>query len=146
MQQTQSRDEQRYKHTLDAAITIYRTEGWRAFFRGLFPSLLGITHVAIQFPLYEFLKGWASEYILSVPQIIILTWPMAPFRRRRARKTNSIPDPWLFITGEDDGVDRDVSPRGVADTITDVSASEGGICRHTWPCAWRDSHGEDHHT
>lgn len=58
---TQSRDEQRYKHTLDAAITIYRTEGWRAFFRGLFPSLLGITHVAVQFPLYEALKKWASN-------------------------------------------------------------------------------------
>ncbi|EKM49526.1 uncharacterized protein PHACADRAFT_214085 [Phanerochaete carnosa HHB-10118-sp] len=58
---TQSREEVRYKHTLDAALTIYRTEGWRAFFRGLFPSLLGIAHVAVQFPLYEFLKGWTSD-------------------------------------------------------------------------------------
>lgn len=41
--------------------TIFRTEGWRAFFRGLFPSLLGITHVAVQFPLYEYLKRWSSE-------------------------------------------------------------------------------------
>ncbi|GJF00275.1 mitochondrial carrier [Phanerochaete sordida] len=57
---TQSREEQRYKHTLDAALTIYRTEGGRAFFRGLFPSLLGITHVAVQFPFYEFLKTYAS--------------------------------------------------------------------------------------
>lgn len=60
--QTQSREERRYKHTLDAALTIYRNEGWRAFFRGLFPSLLGITHVAVQFPLYEYLKGWASKH------------------------------------------------------------------------------------
>lgn len=58
---TQPRDEPRYRHTLDAAATIYRTEGWRAFFRGLFPSLLGIAHVAVQFPLYEFLKRWASN-------------------------------------------------------------------------------------
>lgn len=42
--------------------TIYRTEGVPAFFRGLLPSLLGITHVAVQFPLYEFLKQWASAY------------------------------------------------------------------------------------
>ncbi|KAI9465410.1 mitochondrial NAD transporter [Lactarius psammicola] len=43
---TQSRSETRYRHTLDAAITIYRSEGIRAFYRGLLPSLLGITHVA----------------------------------------------------------------------------------------------------
>ncbi|EDR13164.1 mitochondrial NAD transporter [Laccaria bicolor S238N-H82] len=50
----------RYRHTLDAAITIYRTEGLRAFYRGLVPSLLGIMHVAVQFPLYEHLKLYAQ--------------------------------------------------------------------------------------
>lgn len=53
---TQTRDEIRYKHTLDAALTIWRTEGVAAFYRGLLPSLLGILHVAVQFPLYEQLK------------------------------------------------------------------------------------------
>ncbi|KAJ4481955.1 mitochondrial NAD transporter [Lentinula aciculospora] len=57
---TQSRDEVRYRHTLDAALTIYRSEGIRAFYRGLLPSLLGIAHVAVQFPLYEQLKIWAQ--------------------------------------------------------------------------------------
>ncbi|KAF9049455.1 mitochondrial carrier [Hymenopellis radicata] len=56
---TQSREEVRYKHTVDAALTIYRTEGLPAFYRGLLPSLLGIAHVAVQFPLYEQLKIWA---------------------------------------------------------------------------------------
>jgi hypothetical protein len=59
--QTQSRQEVKYRHTLDAALTIYRSEGPRAFYRGLLPSLLGITHVAVQFPLYEQLKIWARE-------------------------------------------------------------------------------------
>lgn len=59
--QTQSREEIRYRHTFDAARTIYRSEGPRAFYRGLLPSLLGITHVAVQFPLYEQLKIWARE-------------------------------------------------------------------------------------
>lgn len=58
---TQSRNEQRYRHTLDAAVTIFRTEGIRAFYRGLLPSLLGITHVAVQFPLYEKLKVVAQR-------------------------------------------------------------------------------------
>nr|VWP00968.1 Uncharacterized protein [Ganoderma boninense] len=39
-----------------------RFMGWRAFFRGLLPSLLGITHVAVQFPLYEHLKRVAVTY------------------------------------------------------------------------------------
>lgn len=59
--QTQPASEGRYRNTLDAAQTIYRTEGLSAFYRGLFPSLLGILHVAVQFPLYEKLKIWASE-------------------------------------------------------------------------------------
>lgn len=50
-------------HTLDAARTIYRSEGIKAFYRGLLPSLLGIAHVAVQFPLYEQLKIWAREFI-----------------------------------------------------------------------------------
>jgi len=55
---TQPRGEERYKHTLDAFLTIYRSEGISAFYRGLFTSLLGISHVAVQFPLYEQLKRW----------------------------------------------------------------------------------------
>lgn len=57
---TQSRREVRYRHTFDAAWTIYETEGIRAFYRGLLPSLFGILHVAVQFPLYEQLKLWAQ--------------------------------------------------------------------------------------
>lgn len=58
---TQSRTEVRYRHTWDAALTIYRTEGVAAFYRGLVPSLLGILHVAVQFPLYEKLKYLISR-------------------------------------------------------------------------------------
>ena len=45
-----------YRNTLDAARKMWRDEGLRAFYSGLGPALLGLTHVAIQFPLYEFLK------------------------------------------------------------------------------------------
>ena len=34
--------------------TIYRTEGVRAFFKGLGASLLGLTHVGLQFPLCKY--------------------------------------------------------------------------------------------
>ena len=35
---------------------IYREEGFFAFYKGLSASLLGLSHVAVQFPLYEHLK------------------------------------------------------------------------------------------
>ncbi|KAF2840555.1 calcium-binding mitochondrial carrier protein Aralar2 [Patellaria atrata CBS 101060] len=52
----QARTPWHYKSTLDAARKMYRAEGIGAFYSGLTPALLGLTHVAIQFPLYEFLK------------------------------------------------------------------------------------------
>ena len=45
-----------YNNTLDAFRKMYRAEGMAAFYSGLAPALLGLTHVAIQFPLYEYFK------------------------------------------------------------------------------------------
>jgi solute carrier family 25 folate transporter 32 len=45
-----------YKNTWDAAHMMYRNEGILSFYSGLTPALLGLTHVAIQFPLYEIFK------------------------------------------------------------------------------------------
>lgn len=45
-----------YRSTLDAARKMYTTEGILSFYSGLTPALLGLTHVAVQFPAYEYLK------------------------------------------------------------------------------------------
>ena len=45
-----------YHNTIDAARKMYAAEGVGSFYSGLGPALLGLTHVAIQFPLYEFFK------------------------------------------------------------------------------------------
>ncbi|KAI7864914.1 mitochondrial carrier domain-containing protein [Spinellus fusiger] len=52
-----SRTDYQYKNTLDAFVTIARQEGIRGFYKGLGSSLIGISHVAVQFPLYEKLKS-----------------------------------------------------------------------------------------
>lgn len=58
---TQPPEEVRYRNTLDAFLRIYRGEGIYAFYRGLIPSLVGVSHVAVQFPLYEELKVSLAE-------------------------------------------------------------------------------------
>lgn len=45
-----------YRGTVDAFRTMYKQEGLGVFYSGLGPALLGLTHVAVQFPLYERFK------------------------------------------------------------------------------------------
>ena len=45
-----------YASMWDAARKMYTREGFRSFYKGLAPNMLGLVHVAIQFPLYEELK------------------------------------------------------------------------------------------
>ncbi|GBG27663.1 Mitochondrial substrate carrier family protein W [Hondaea fermentalgiana] len=48
--------EPEYKGTFHAFRKIYRVEGFQAFYKGLSASMLGLSHVGVQFPLYEHLK------------------------------------------------------------------------------------------
>ena len=41
--------------------SIYKNEGIGAFYKGLGASFLGLSHVAVQFPLYEYLKKIARD-------------------------------------------------------------------------------------
>ncbi|EKC98858.1 pyruvate transporter [Trichosporon asahii var. asahii CBS 8904] len=54
-------DAPKYRSTFDGFRTIFRNEGLAAFYKGLIPSLFGISHVAVQFTLYEKAKAWAAH-------------------------------------------------------------------------------------
>ena len=55
-----------YRGTIDAFVKIVQQEGPRALYAGLVPSLLGLLHVAIHFPVYEKLKSKLGCYEVHV--------------------------------------------------------------------------------
>jgi len=131
---TQGKDDVRYRHTLDAALTIYRTEGISAFYRGLVPSLLGIFHVAVQFPLYEQLKVWAqgdsdqplsSESILICTAISKMTASIATYPHeviRTRMQTQKLP---LAEDMSSDGMVKRHANRGLIETTVKLIRREG---------------------
>ncbi|KAG6812719.1 hypothetical protein H0H92_001080 [Tricholoma furcatifolium] len=137
---TQTKDEIRYKHTLDAALTIYRTEGPRAFYRGLVPSLLGICHVAVQFPLYEQLKVLAlanrdaegesdkpltSQAILLCSAISKMTASIATYPHEVVRTRLQTQRRPLADDMSSDGMIKQHQRRGVIYTTTKLIRKEG---------------------
>ncbi|KAF9523881.1 mitochondrial NAD transporter [Crepidotus variabilis] len=131
---TQTWDEVRYRHTGDAAVTIWKTEGISAFYRGLLPSLMGISHVAVQFPLYEQLKLLAqddSDAPLK-PQTILLcsaaskmvasitTYPHEVIRTRLQTQKRPLADDM-----SSDGMLKQHAKRGIIYTTKKLIRKEG---------------------
>lgn len=49
-----------YKSAMDVARKLYCREGVTSFYTGLVPALLGVTHLVVQFPLYEQFKSYLT--------------------------------------------------------------------------------------
>ena len=60
MLSTSSKHPGAYSSIADGATQIFRSEGLLGFYRGLGPSLLGVSHGALQFMAYEKLKIYRS--------------------------------------------------------------------------------------
>ena len=54
-----------YKSIAHGATEIYKREGLHGFYRGLIPSMIGVSHGAIQFMAYEKLKIWRANQITA---------------------------------------------------------------------------------
>ncbi|KAL1917452.1 uncharacterized protein VTP21DRAFT_3845 [Calcarisporiella thermophila] len=112
-----------YRSTIHAFATIFRHEGIRGFYKGLGPSLLGVSHVVIQFPLYERLKQWMTTeeegpstfHILTASSLSkmaasIATYPHEVLRTRLQNQTQVPP-----------------KYRGIIHGVQVILAEEGGL-------------------
>lgn len=60
----------KYRGTFNALARIWREEGGAALYSGLGPSVFGILHVVVQFPIYEYLKtSFATQNGRSVEEL-----------------------------------------------------------------------------
>ena len=133
----------KYRNTLDAARKMYRHEGIKSFYSGLTPALLGLAHVAIQFPLYEVFKveftglggdaskedkdhhfwGLASAVFLSKACASTATYPHEVVRTRLQTQQKSI------VSESPQGSSGKVVPRlrynGTIDTCKAILREEG---------------------
>lgn len=51
-----------YTSILDGTQRIYKADGLSGFYRGLVPSLFGVSHGALQFMAYEQMKKWRTAH------------------------------------------------------------------------------------
>ncbi|KAK9686851.1 hypothetical protein K7432_015001 [Basidiobolus ranarum] len=111
-----------YRNTFDAFATIWKHEGLRGFYKGLTPSLLGIVHVAVQFPLYEKLKislrpengeplGTTSILIASSASKMAASIVTYPHEVIRTRLQNQTVPPYKYL--------------GVTHAISTINREEG---------------------
>lgn len=127
---------------------MYTSEGLSSFYSGLTPALLGLTHVAVQFPTYEFLKTtftgqgmgevqegekahWAgilSASILSKILASSATYPHEVIRTRLQTQRRPVAGETFLVDMAAPGAKPPVSGpkyRGVVNTFRTILHEEG---------------------
>ena len=131
---------------------MYRNEGILSFYSGLTPALLGLTHVAIQFPLYEIFKqkftglgkgqsesdedrshhfyGLALAVFLSKVCASTATYPHEVVRTRLQTQQRSVPGSAAQGSPVEDGLKRSgkhVRPPGMIAPVVEEMRYRGTI-------------------
>ncbi|KAK3710589.1 mitochondrial FAD carrier protein flx1 [Vermiconidia calcicola] len=114
-----------YTSTVQGTLSLYREEGLRGFYRGLIPSLFGVSHGAIQFMAYESLKNhWAlfhrggTKDNLSNIDFLSLSAASKMF-------AGSITYPYQVVRARLQTYDAGKTYKGAWDVVTKVWSREG---------------------
>ena len=113
-----------YTSSLQGVRSLWRAEGLWGFYRGLTPSLLGVSHGAFQFTAYEGLKNyWAQSRVggkkgLTNPDLLLLSAVSKIF-------AGSITYPYQVVRSRLQTYDAKTKYKGVVDVIKQVRKYEG---------------------
>ncbi|KAL2050772.1 hypothetical protein ABVK25_009010 [Lepraria finkii] len=113
-----------YTSMVDGARQIFRSEGLRGFYRGLLPSLFGVSHGALQFMAYEQLKIYRAESIsreqkdLGAVDFLVLSGLAKMF-------AGSITYPYQVVRARLQMYDADSTYKGARDVVRQVWRREG---------------------
>ena len=107
---------------LDGTRQIYQAEGLRGFYRGLLPSLFGVSHGALQFMAYEMLKTHRRttrvEGVLNTTDYLVLSGLAKAL-------AGSATYPYQVIRTRLQMYNADSTYNGVRDVVTQVWRKEG---------------------
>lgn len=112
-----------YRSTTHGILQLWRTEGLQGFYRGLLPSLFGVSHGAVQFMAYEQLKHYRGSQVGGRSQLS--NWDYLYLSALSKVFAGSITYPYQVVRARLQTYDHERSHRSARHVMAQVWRDEG---------------------